>query len=81
MANNIDPDQKLLSAASNWICTVCSGVSVPILRLITVMSSFTNEYIVLSENQIGMKICAVVERCVAWSFIYDSLMIFFLSFP
>ena len=38
IANSVDPDQNalLLRTSLIWVCTVCLGLSVPILRIITV---------------------------------------------
>ena len=43
MANRVDPDQKLRSAASNLGYTVCKGLSVPILRVITILTDDSHE--------------------------------------
>ena len=36
MASSVDPDQTPQNAASDLVYTVCSGLTVPILRVITV---------------------------------------------
>ena len=54
MANQIDPDQTAHSAVSLiWVCTVCSGLSVPILRVNTVVGTrqLLISQIVLNKNE------------------------------
>ena len=41
MANNVDPDQMLHSAASDLCLHFCKGISVPILRVIMVIFLWT----------------------------------------
>ena len=36
LANNVDPGQTIRSSLI-WVCTVCSHLSVPILRIFTVV--------------------------------------------
>ena len=37
IANSVDPDQTAPRSSLFWVCTVCSDLSVPILRTFTVM--------------------------------------------
>ena len=37
MANSVDPDQTAPRSSLIWICTVCSDLSVSILRIFMVM--------------------------------------------
>ena len=38
MANSVDPDQTApLGSSLIWVCTVCSDLSVPIFRFVTVL--------------------------------------------
>ena len=37
MANGVDPDQTAPRSSLFWVCTVCSDLSVPILRTFTVV--------------------------------------------
>ena len=36
IANSVDPDQTAPRSSLFWVCTVCSDLSVPILRTFTV---------------------------------------------
>ena len=40
MANSVDPDQTAPSLI--WVCTVCPGISVPKLRIVTVITVTPN---------------------------------------
>ena len=44
MVNSVDPDQTLHSAASDLVYTVCSGLSVPIFRVIMVALTHNGQY-------------------------------------
>ena len=45
MANSVDHDQMLHSAVAHLVYTVCKGLSVPILRVIMVVSFICNKYL------------------------------------
>ena len=38
MANSVDPDQTAPRSSLIWVCTVCPGISVQKLRVLTVIS-------------------------------------------
>ena len=38
IANSVDPDQTAPKSSLFWVCTVCSDLSVPILRTFTVQT-------------------------------------------
>ena len=40
IANSVDPDQTAPRSSLFWVCTVCSDLSVPILRTFTVINCF-----------------------------------------
>ena len=40
IANSVDPDQTAPRSSLFWVCTVCSDLSVPILRTFTVFINF-----------------------------------------
>ena len=42
MANSVDPDQVAPRSSLIWVCTVCPGISVRKLRIITVCSKVFN---------------------------------------
>ena len=42
IANGVDPDQTRSSLF--WVCTVCSDLSVPILRIFTVYKGTTSSF-------------------------------------
>ena len=41
IANSVDPDQTAQRSSLFWVCTVCSDLSVPILRTFMVAFFFT----------------------------------------
>ena len=41
MANSVDPDQTAPRSSLIWVCTVCPGISVRKLRIITVFDDFS----------------------------------------
>ena len=43
IANSVDPDQTAPRSSLFWVCTVCSDLSVPILRTFTVMHRNVNK--------------------------------------
>ena len=65
IANSVDPDQTALEELSDLVCTVCLGLSVPILRIITQRCYGIIFYGIIALDRIS---CALV-----WSFVVMNL--------
>ena len=46
IANSVDPDQTAPRSSLFWVCTVCSDLSVPILRTFTVILKKVNSSLI-----------------------------------
>ena len=49
MANSVDPDQTFSRSSLIWVCTVCPGISVRKLKILTVNRNLTNQPLKLRE--------------------------------
>ena len=52
IANSVDPDQTAPRSSLFWVCTVCSDLSVPILRIFTVPIILKGKHIVINQLEI-----------------------------
>ena len=76
MANSVDPDQTARSLI--WVCTVCSGISVRKLRIITVITESENASMYVSKGILCFKNIYVLRKvrigtipelsCAKWEF-------------
>ena len=53
IANSVDPDQTAIRSSLIWVCTVCSDLSVPILRTFTVMKGCVHSGTPLTVEKIS----------------------------
>ena len=62
MANSVDPDQMQNSACLIWVYTVCKGLSVPVLRVITVHVNAFCDCMLEVSGFISIKLALIASK-------------------